>query len=190
MPPANGPVKVGAGGNHAPGAGSACCMRAADTPASTRMKPSPISRMRSSFSVERSTSPIGVAPPVNEDCAPTTRSVGAARTIAGISAIVRGTRMSAACPPGKRAASERYLLMAAPARTRRRRRGRLGFTAMERPAAHARVVGGVVGDRRELRVGVDQVLQHDPRGLFCGLLVRREIGGAEVRAFFTDVAIG
>src|SRR5829696_2603092 len=108
MPPANAPVNVGAGGNQAPLRASAACIAATGTPASTRMKPGRMSRMRFSLSVERTTSPIGVAPPVSDDCAPTTSSVPAAQTIAGISATSRGMTTAAACPPGKCAASERY----------------------------------------------------------------------------------
>ena len=62
---------------------------ATGTPASTRMNPGPTSSMRVSFSVERTTSPIGVAPPVSEDCAPTARSVPARRTMSGTPEVAR-----------------------------------------------------------------------------------------------------
>ena len=66
------------------------------TPASTVRLVELTSRIRVSFSVERSVSPIGVAPPVSDDCAPIARIAVACRTIAGISRVWRGTSIPAA----------------------------------------------------------------------------------------------
>ena len=101
IPPADAPAMSGPAGNHAPSSGQ-CFLDCRDrgTPASTVMLVEPTSRIRVSFSVERSVSPIGVAPPVSDDCAPIGRIAVACRTIAGISRVSRGTSIPAACPPG------------------------------------------------------------------------------------------
>jgi len=44
---------------------------------------------------------MGVAPPVSDDWAPTASTLDAARTMAGISEMLRGMEIPAAWPPGK-----------------------------------------------------------------------------------------
>jgi len=78
------------------------------TPDSTVTWAGPMSRMRVNFSVDKTVSPTGVAPPVRDDCAPTGRIVRDARTIAGISSTVRGIATDGVWPPGTGAESERY----------------------------------------------------------------------------------
>ncbi len=105
MPPANAPVNVGAGGNHAPTSVSCSWIAATVTPGSTVIRPGPMSTMRVIFVVARIVSPIGVAPPVREDCAPIGRTAEDDRRTSMTSAVERGKTMPAAWPPGKLAAS-------------------------------------------------------------------------------------
>jgi len=67
IPPALAPVKVGAGGNHAPTSASRSCIAATVAPGSTMIRPGCTSMMRVIFVVARMSSPIGVAPPVRDD---------------------------------------------------------------------------------------------------------------------------
>ena len=105
MPPAQAPVKVGTGGNHAPTPASRSCIAATVTPGSTVMRPGCTSMMRAIFVVARMTSPIGVAPPVSDDWAPigsTDADVPGRRRHRRSSG---GRAIPAAWPPGKWAAS-------------------------------------------------------------------------------------
>src|SRR5215217_2095971 len=76
-PPTNAPIKVGAGGYHFPAAASVASSSTRDTPPATRTQSSPMSRMRFMRAVLRTNSPIGVAPPVKDDCAPIGSTVDA-----------------------------------------------------------------------------------------------------------------
>src|SRR5438309_5802278 len=63
--------------------------------------------MRLSREVLSSTSPIGVAPPVSDDCAPIGSTALADRRTSATSDSLDGKAIPAACPPGKWAASSR-----------------------------------------------------------------------------------
>lgn len=100
IPPAHAPVKVGAGGNQAPTVPSASCMAATVTPASTVTRDGVSSITRDSFDVEIRSSPIGVAPPVTDDCAPIGKTVRAICSASATCAALVGNTIPAAWPPG------------------------------------------------------------------------------------------
>ena len=79
---------------------SAACNSPIETPAWAVMPPLPAATIRSRRRVVTTTSPIGVAPPVNDDCAPTGSTRGACRSRAPTSAAVAGCATPAAWPPG------------------------------------------------------------------------------------------
>ena len=54
------------------------------------------------------TSPIGVPPPVSDDCAPIASTARCAASAAATSASLAGAATTVECPPGKCAASSRY----------------------------------------------------------------------------------
>ena len=90
MPPAEAPVKVGAGGNHPPAAARCSCIAATVSPASTVMLPGDNSTTRVIFDVATISSPIGVAPPVSDDCAPIGSTAAARVRMPATSAALRG----------------------------------------------------------------------------------------------------
>ena len=95
MPPAVAPVNVGAGGNHAPTAASARCMASTVTPGSTVMLWGRTSITLFMRPIARIVSPIGVAPPVSDDCAPIASTVRFDRR--AINDVVDGSREDDAC---------------------------------------------------------------------------------------------
>ena len=105
IPPANAPVKVGTGANQAPSARNRSCIAATVTPGSTVMRPGATSTIRAIFVVAIIVSPIGVAPPVSEDCAPTTSTDSELASASTTSAVDCGKMIPGECPPGKFAAS-------------------------------------------------------------------------------------
>src|SRR5688500_6902714 len=98
-PPADAPRYVGTGGNHLPPRASVSCRACKVTPAPAFTLVAATARS-SSRSVAITTSPDGVAPPVSDDCAPTT-SVGCGeRRHADTSSTLRGRNTPRAVPPG------------------------------------------------------------------------------------------
>ncbi len=90
VPPTKAPVNVGEGGYARPTRRKALSSAAIVTPACTRTWSRPMNSMRFSRAVLRSASPIGVAPPVSEDCAPIGRTAAAPRSTAATSASLDG----------------------------------------------------------------------------------------------------
>ena len=84
---------------------SRSCIAAIVTPGSTVMRPGRTSTIPFILVVARMTSPIGVAPPVSDDCAPTASTDAELARMSTTSAVVRGKTRPAAWPPGKWAAS-------------------------------------------------------------------------------------
>jgi hypothetical protein len=100
MPPAHAPVNVGEGGNQAPVVANSSCIAATVSPASTVIRSLDRSTTRVIFDVAMSSSPIGVAPPVNDDWAPIGRTAGADLSASAMSLMLRGKTTPDAWPPG------------------------------------------------------------------------------------------
>ncbi len=92
--------------------------------------------MRLKREVATSVSPIGVAPPVSDDCAPMGRTLAPDRSSAAMSASVAGVTTPAAWPPGKCAASSRNAATTSGSVTTRGSvTGPVGWRARRRKAA-------------------------------------------------------
>src|SRR5688572_16119316 len=93
--------------------------------------PLPWTVIELSRSVESTTSPAGVAPPVNDDCAPTGSTRAKSRKHADTSSVERGRTTPLASPPAKCAASSRNRAISAGSRSISSERG-VGGRALAR----------------------------------------------------------